>query len=86
MNSIPAQEIKRRGITAVDAMINSAPVHVIKNNVPCYVIMTQERYKTLLEIEETAYLERLRLSLQDVEGGNVYSFKSADELLKMIDE
>ena len=38
MNSIPAKEIKRRGISAVDKLLKKGPVHVIKNNRPAYVI------------------------------------------------
>jgi hypothetical protein len=34
MNTIPAQEIKRRGIAAVDDLIAKGPVHVIRNNKP----------------------------------------------------
>jgi len=36
MNTIPAQEIKRRGITAVDALIEQGAVHAITQNVPTY--------------------------------------------------
>jgi hypothetical protein len=31
MNSIPAQEIRRRGISAVDEALRQGPVHIIKN-------------------------------------------------------
>jgi hypothetical protein len=34
MNSIPAQELKRRGIAAVDDLIAQGDVHVIRNNQP----------------------------------------------------
>ncbi|MDP1958076.1 MAG: hypothetical protein Q8J75_07855, partial [Rhodocyclaceae bacterium] len=37
MNTLPAQEIKRRGISAVDALIETGDVHIIKNNQPQYV-------------------------------------------------
>lgn len=30
MNSIPAQEIKRRGISAVDEALRQGPVHIIR--------------------------------------------------------
>ena len=32
MNTISAQEIKRRGISALDELLKDGPVHVIKNN------------------------------------------------------
>ncbi|GMV55257.1 MAG: hypothetical protein AMXMBFR6_10620 [Betaproteobacteria bacterium] len=49
MNTIPAQEIKRRGISALDEMLKKGPVHVIKSNRPRYVVMTEEDYARLAE-------------------------------------
>jgi PHD/YefM family antitoxin component YafN of YafNO toxin-antitoxin module len=49
MNSIPAQEIKRRGISALDELLKSGPVHVIRNNKPTYVVLTQNDYVRLSE-------------------------------------
>ncbi|MBP9727232.1 MAG: prevent-host-death protein [Gammaproteobacteria bacterium] len=86
MNILPAQEIKRRGLAAIDNIISDGPVHIFKNNSPHYVIITEGRYKEFLELEKTSYMERLKLSLQDVEKGNVHHFKNASELLKMIDQ
>ena len=37
MVAMPAQEIKRRGIGALDAALSSGPVYVIRNNMPRYV-------------------------------------------------
>ncbi len=42
MNSIPAQEIKRCGIAAVDGLIAKGDVHVIRNNRPEYVVLSEE--------------------------------------------
>ena len=42
MKSITEQEIKRRGISAVDEELKNGPVHVIKNNEPQYVVMDEE--------------------------------------------
>lgn len=49
MNTIPALEIKQRGISAVDDLLKDGPVHVIKNNRPLYVVMSQEDYARLIE-------------------------------------
>jgi PHD/YefM family antitoxin component YafN of YafNO toxin-antitoxin module len=49
MNTIPAQEIKRRGISALDELLKQGPVHVIKNNRPRYVVMTEDEYARLKE-------------------------------------
>jgi len=39
MRTIAAQEIKKRGISAVDDVLKEGPVHVIKNNQPRYVVL-----------------------------------------------
>lgn len=46
-NTITAQEIKRRGIGAVDAALRRGPVHVIQRNRPRYVILSEEAYQQL---------------------------------------
>ncbi len=85
MKTIAAQDIKRRGISAVDEAIKEGPVHVIKNNQPQYVVLSEERYRQLVEAEEEAYIARVRASLEDVKAGRVRRFKSAGDLLKAIE-
>lgn len=85
MNTIPAQEIKRRGIAAVDDLIAKGPVHVIRNNKPEYVVLTQQRYEDLIEAEDEAYKARLLASLEDLRAGRVRRFSSAEEMLQAID-
>ena len=86
MNAIAAQDIKRRGIGAVDKALKEGPVHVIKNNQPQYVVLSEERYRDLLEAEGEAHSARVRASLEDVKAGRVRRFKSAADLLKAIEE
>ena len=86
MKAIAAQEIKRRGITAVDEALKEGPVHIIKNNRPEYVVVSEERYQELLEAEDEAYIARIKASLEDVKAGRIRKFKNADELLKALDE
>ncbi len=86
MKSIAAQDIKRRGITAVDEALKDGPVHIIKNNRPQYVVISEERYQELLEAEDDAYISRVKLSLEDVKAGRTRKFKSAEEILKALDE
>jgi PHD/YefM family antitoxin component YafN of YafNO toxin-antitoxin module len=81
MNTIPAQEIKRRGIAAVDDLIATGDVHVIRNNRPEYVVLSEERYQGLVADAEEAYVARVRASLQDVKAGRVKR-GSAAELIK----
>ena len=85
MNTIPAQEIKRRGSSAVDELLEHGAVHVIRNNRPQYVVITEERYQSLLESEEEATLARVRESLEDYRAGRVRKFSSAEELLQALD-
>ena len=85
MNTIAAQEIKRKGISAVDEALKQGPVHIIKNNQPQYVVISEARYRDLIEAEEEAFTERLRRSLEDVKAGRVRRFKSVDDLLQAIE-
>ena len=85
MNTIPAQEIKRRGIAAVDELITKGDVHIIRNNQPQYVVLSQERYEELLEAQEEAQLARIRASLEDLKAGRVRRFASAEELIQALD-
>ncbi len=86
MNTLTAQEIKRKGISAVDEVLKQGPVHIIKNNQPQYVVLTEERYHDLLEAEDEAYTARIRASLEDLKAGRVRRFKNAKELLKAIQQ
>lgn len=49
MNTVPAQEIKRRGIGILDKLLKEGPVHVIKNNRPQYVVMSEADYAALTQ-------------------------------------
>ena len=85
MNTIPAQEVKRRGIAAVDELIAKGDLHIIRNNQPQYVVLSEQRYQELLEAQEEAYEARIRASLEDLKAGRVRRFASADELLHALD-
>ena len=81
MNVIPAQEIKRRGIAAVDDLIAGGDLHVIRNNQPQYVVLSEVRYQELIVAEQEAYYARVRASLVDVKEGRVKR-GTADDLIK----
>ena len=81
MNAIAAQDIKRKGISAVDEALKEGAVHVIKNNQPQYVVITEVRYRELLEAEDEAYNARIRASLADVKAGRIKR-GSAKDLIK----
>lgn len=71
MRSIPAREIKRRGISAVDEYLKEGPVQVIKNDRPAYVILDQTQYESLLEAQEEAYRARIQAALDDLNAGRI---------------
>ncbi len=86
MNTVSAQEIKRRGISAVEEGLKDGPVHVIKNNEPRYVVLSEEHYRELVSAGNEAYMARLKASLEDLKAGRVKKFKKADDLLKAVEE
>ena len=69
MRTIPATEIKRRGISAVDGVKGAGPVHVIKNNRPAYVVMSETDYEALTGMLAGAELRRVRRALAEVKAG-----------------
>ena len=81
MNTIPAQEIKRRGIAAVDDLLKTGDVHIIKNNQPQYVVVSEARYWELIEAQEEANVARVRASLADLKAGRVKR-GTANDLIK----
>jgi len=80
MNTIPAQEIKRRGISAVDELLEKGPVHVISQNRPKYVVMEEERYQWLREVEEERILLQWREIQRDEAAGDVIVLRSHEDV------
>ncbi|MGE0156340.1 MAG: prevent-host-death protein [Geobacter sp.] len=78
MNTIPAQELKRRGLAALDDLIVNGDVHLIRNNRPEYVVLTEERYRELVADAEEAYVARVKSSLADLKAGRVRRGSAAD--------
>ncbi len=68
MNTIPAGEIKRRGISAVDKATENGPVHVIKESRPQYVVMSESDYQQMLNDLADA---RMASSDADLQAGRV---------------
>lgn len=81
MNTIAAQEIKRRGISSIDEKLREGPVYVIKNNEPKYVVLSEDRYRELVEAEEEAHVIGVRESLVDYKAGRIEK-GSAEDLIK----
>lgn len=83
MNTLPAQEIKRRGLAAIDEVIAEGDVYIIRNNKPQYVVISEARYQELLEAQEEAYEARIRASLEDLKAGRV-TRGTAEELIRQL--
>ena len=80
MSIIPVQEIKRRGMGAVDDALKNGPVHLIKNNRAEYVVMAEKDYQQLMN----DFMEsRLAASEQDLKSGRI-SRGTADDLMNEI--
>ena len=65
----------------MDDLIAKGDVHVIRNNQPQYVVLSEERYQELIVAEQEAYYARVRASLEDLKEGRVKR-GTADDLIK----
>ena len=82
MKTIAAQEIKRRGISAVDKALEQGPVRIIRNNQPKYVVLSEKDYESFLTDLAAA---RLAASESDLKAGRIKRGNSTQlmaELLK----
>lgn len=82
MRTIPAREIKRRGISAVDEQLEEGPVHVIKNDEPRYVVMTEAHYAELVDSYQEAYIAGIKEALEDYRAGRVREWDSVENLIQ----
>lgn len=82
MLTIPAQEVKRRGISAVNDYLQNGPVWIISNNQPKYVVMDSEMFQAM---EDELSALRVALSEADIRAGR-YTRGSADQLMAELDE
>ena len=82
MNMIAAQEVKRRGIAALDDLLRQGQVRIVKNNRPRYVVFSEDEYVALMSDLAEA---RLTASAADIKAGRVRRGSAAqlmDELRK----
>ena len=76
INTVAAQEVKRRGVGVIIEKLEAGPVHVLQHNQPSFVALREQHYRDLVdEIEEA----RIRASVADLEAGRV-RFASPREL------
>lgn len=67
--TIPAREIKRRGIGAVDEALKEGPVHIIRNDRPAYVVLDEAQYAELVEAQREAYVAGIKQALAEAAAG-----------------
>ena len=77
MVTMPVQEVKRRGMSVLDASLATGPVCIIRNNSPRYVVMLADAFN---EMEEALTAARIAASEADIRAGRV-TRGSADELM-----
>ena len=78
-NVISAQDLKRRGIGAVDDALRDGPVHVIRRNRPSYVILSEDAYQRLVGQHKAT--ERLWARLLAGQSGGGRGARDIDEQL-----
>jgi len=83
MDMIPVQEVKRRGMAAVDEALADGPVHLVKSNRPAYVVMSERDYHELMfDLAEA----RLAASEMDLTAGRVRRGNTADLMRQLTSE
>jgi PHD/YefM family antitoxin component YafN of YafNO toxin-antitoxin module len=78
MKLVPAQEIKRRGMAALDGLLDEGPVRIVKNNRARYVVMSEAEYDLMMNDLAEA---RLAASEADLKAGRVRK-GTAEALIK----
>lgn len=76
-NVVAAQEVKRRGVAAIEEKLKGGPVHVLRNNRPICVVLTEDEFAELVRDAERGWLAE---SLNDLREGRVRK-GSVQELL-----
>ena len=82
MFAMPAQEVKRRGMSALNEQLADGPVYVISNNTPKYVVMFSEAFH---QMEDELSALRVQLSEADIRAGRV-TRGTADALMRELAE
>jgi PHD/YefM family antitoxin component YafN of YafNO toxin-antitoxin module len=73
LNTVGAQEVKRRGVVALEEGLERGPLHVLKRNRAICVVLSEERYRELVNEAAGA---RLADSLADLSHGRLATSSS----------
>ena len=80
--TIPAQEVKRRGMSALNPLLKNGPVWVIANNTPKYVVLFAEDFQRM---RHEAFVEGCLLSDAECRAG-LASPTTVEDLMSAFDE
>jgi PHD/YefM family antitoxin component YafN of YafNO toxin-antitoxin module len=80
--TVPAQEIKRRGIGMLNERVKHGPVWIISGNKPRFVVMDADEYR---RERHEAFARRVLQSAQDYRDG-LGAATTVDELMDIFDE
>ena len=80
MNMIAAQEIKRRGMAAVDDLLDKGPVRIVKNNRSRYVVMSETAFDAMMSDLAEA---RLAASEADLKAGRIRKGTAANLIAEL---
>ena len=80
--TMPAQEIKRRGMSVMNEKLASGPVWVISNNTPKYVVMFADEFKRM---RHEAFVNECLQSEAEYRAG-LAKPTTVEELMKAFDE
>lgn len=75
--TMPAQEIKRRGMSALNADLKSGPVYVISGNRPKYVVLFADDFRRMVH---EAFVEKCHQAEADILAGRCQR-GSVDDLM-----
>lgn len=85
MNTIPAGDIKRGGISAVDEKLSAGAVHVILRNEPRYVVMSEAHYQAMREEAQAGLVAQAREARAAIDAGRFERFTNVADLMAAID-
>lgn len=82
IETVPAQEIKRRGIGMLSKSVKRGPVYVISGNRPRYVVLDADEYR---RERHEAFVKDVLQSVEDYKKG-IGKRTTVEELMGMFDE
>ncbi len=74
-NIVAAQDVKRRGLIALEERLSAGPVHVVKRNRVACVVLSEDDYRELVSEAASA---RLAASLADLREGRAKAARASE--------